>query len=223
MKAVFLHLALVIFSPSAWAENTALNDVLRERSNIISEAEQNSESLKTLNIEKRQLIDRLVEVNKQYDEIMQVQTQQQQRPTPVAISLSEINNFIGRKRMGRCQISPGEYLGEYIIQKEKVKIRFAFLPANSRLAPKLSIVSGATVEGQVSEVFQIEQPGYDPSATNLEGDMQAMLRFSIRANNTPGEFTHAVFHGQKIHDQWFGQRSSLRPAPVTCVLGSELN
>ncbi len=212
---LILSLTLVFYNFNAFAQTSAMNDVLKERSDLMLESEQNSESLKTLNEEKRLLIDKLVDVNKRYDEISKEQVKKN-KLTPVAISIVEIRKFIGNKTMGRCRITQGEYAGEYIIQKDKVKIRFAFLPANSVLAPKLSVVRG----DQNDDVFQIEQPAYDPSAPNLNGDMHAIMRFNITGNNTAGEFTHAFFSGQRIHDKWFGQSSSLTSTPITCVMGS---
>lgn len=215
-KTQFLILTAIIISASysSSAQQTALKDVLKERSDVLHETEQNSESLKSLNEEKRLLIDKLVDVNKRYDEISKIQTNKR-KLTPVAISQAEIRNFIGNKQMGRCRITTGEQPGEYIIQKEKIKIRFSFLTTNSAFAPQLSIISGE----QNDDVFQIEQPGYDPSARNLPGDMSAILRFRINADETAGEFTHAFFSGQRIHDQWFGQSSSLAITPLTCVMG----
>jgi hypothetical protein len=215
-KIIILSVALIFMNNFAFAESSALDTLLKERSDLILEAEASSESLTRLNEEKKSLIDKLVDANKQYDDIMKTQTQKREIP-PLVISTNEITKYFENKRFGRCKIAKGEYLGEYIIQKDKIKIRFAFLPKDSLLAPKLSLSKGE----QNEEIFQIEQPGYDPNAVNLKGDIQAIIRFRMKTeNNKIGEVIHAVFMGQRLNDEWFGQSSSYKLTNMTCVLGS---
>ncbi len=214
-KILILSTLIFLISSSLFAQTSALDELLKERSDSIRESEQNSDSLKRLNDEKRLLINKLVDVNKQYDDIIKTQNLKKESDL-FSISVNEISRYILNKKMGRCKITAGEYLGEYIIKKDKVTIRFAFLPKDSLLAPKLSLVKGE----QNEDVFQIEQPGYNPNSINAKGEISATLRFLIKSeNNTPGEIIHAVFMGQLLNDGWFG-KSSLALTNITCVLGS---
>lgn len=213
-KNLILLYIVLFLSSSVAAQGTALDEILKEKSNLIRESEQNSDSLKRLNDEKKVLIDKLLEVNKQYDEIIVTQTQKKDL-TPIAIDAQEISKYIEHKRMGRCTLSAGEEAGEYIVKKDDIKIRFAFLPKTSTLSPKLSFAKGEHLE----ELLQIEQPGYNPHNISQKGDMLATIRFRIDSEDSqPKEIVHAVFMGQRINDKWFG-KSSYKPTNVTCVLG----
>lgn len=214
-KAPLLISLVFLFMSSANAETPALDNLLKQRLDALDKSQETQENLNRLNEEKKYLIDKLVDLNKQYDEIEKTQTKATEM-TPVSIDMPEITDFLKRKKMGRCKFSVGEYKNEYIIQKDKVKIRFAFLSADSILNPKISLVRGD--RGQ--ELLQIEQPGYDPDAINLKGEIHAIIRFTLnQRNGKPDRIVHAVFMGQRIYDKWFGQSSSYALTNITCVLG----
>lgn len=202
-------------SPYLFAQTPALNELLKERADSIRATEQTSDHMARLNEEKRFLLNKLLDVNKQYDEAMKTQTKKRDI-APIPISANEIAEYIEGKRIGRCRFTPGKNPGEYIIQKDKIKIRFTFLPKESPLAPKLSIIKGEYNE----DVYQIEQPGYNPNSTNQKGLVDSIMRFRINQNNSPGDVIHAAFHGQSLNDTWFGQKSSYTIIPLTCELGS---
>lgn len=194
------------------SQATSLEDLNKERAAIEAEFAENSEALKRMNEEKKVLIDKLVELNSQADDVSKsLDAKFDLRPIPIGIS--EIARYFGRKNINRCKVSLGDQPGEYFIQKDKIKIRFAFLDRNNVRPAKLGLIRGR----ENREVFQIEQTAYDPNATNLDGGMHALLKFNIKADNTPGDIIHAVITGQRINDKWFGQGSSLDITPITCA------
>ncbi len=214
---IYIVSGIFCLSPTfVLGQNTALSELNKNRLEAKNASEQISESLKQITAEKKILIDQLLELNKKHDEAARVQSQTKHNVLkPVTIHETEIIKYLQNKRMGRCKFLPGDYAGELILQKEKIKIRFAFLPKDSLFAPLISVLKNEFNE----EVFQIEQPAYDPLAIQHKGEMQAIIRFKIRPqNNSPGEIIHAYFKGQRLNDQWFG-KSSLALTDLTCVLG----
>ncbi len=214
VKTLILSHITLLLSFSSLTQASSLDEILKERSELARQAEQNSDSLKHLNEEKKILIEKLMEVNRQHEEILD-SLEQKKELSPVSISAQEIAQYIEGKRMGRCKLTHGEYAGEYIIKKDDIKIRFAFLPKRSSLAPTLSLVKGELNEN----LWQIEQTGYNPDKPTQKGDVQSTIRLRVGDENfAPGDIVHAVFMGQRLNDKWFGQ-SSYSLTNVTCAVG----
>lgn len=194
------------------AQNTgAVDELLYREAEQERLREQSADEMRRLEQERDRLARRLSET---LDQIAVLLSQNTSQEMMTKINYQEIFHYLGNGQIARCRITFGEQPGEIFIQKGDVKIKFSFLPQNESLAPVASFTRGE----QGERLLQIHQPGYDSQNITQEGAMEAMIRFRSTTDHRVGSVVHAIFTGNRVEDELFGYRSSLRVETVACLL-----
>ncbi len=208
VKSTLVVLVGILCLSQSLAQSPTITETLKNLQQESKTQDQlRNEELRRLEEEKERLRKRLLETDQKITEIQSVHNSE--KKSEYILSAEKIDQVMTTKKFGSCVIMAGESEREYFITKRGIKIRFVFLSKDDKLAPKSVLVKN----DQGQELVQIEQPGFNPTQIQSEGDMYSMIRFTEQ----DVDIHHAVFHGQRVEDKWFG-RSSFEPFVVTCKL-----